>query len=183
MQGIKNKIWFTYKARIQAHIRLSRADLHSQILLVWYALLSAGLAIVAIRYPTILGPNTDIISALLGVFLLGISMAVANRDFRGRGIAMCQNYQNLQRLYDSLGASSLDDDVIGKYHDLLGQVENHRGIDDKVFRVLHAADLCSRHPVKREYISAYGYLIWRVVVLAFLYLSPLFIIFSFYECC
>lgn len=181
MPTIKDKIWFTYKARIQAHIRLSRADFHSQILLIWYALLSAGLAIVAIRYPNILGPNTDIISAILGVFLFGISMAVTNRDFRGRGIAMCQNYQSLQRLYDGVDAPLLD--VVGKYHDLLGQVENHRGIDDKVFRVLHAAGLDSRRPVKREYISAYGYLIWRVIVLIFLYLFPLFIVFFFYERC
>lgn len=56
-----NKVWFTYKARIQAHHRLEWMDTHSQFLLVWYAILGAALAVVAIRYPTLLGKNTDIL--------------------------------------------------------------------------------------------------------------------------
>ena len=59
-----NKVWFTYKARIQAHHRLEWMDTHSQFLLVWYAILGAALAVVAIRYPTLLGKNTDIFGAI-----------------------------------------------------------------------------------------------------------------------
>ncbi|MGE8619801.1 MAG: SLATT domain-containing protein [Achromobacter spanius] len=184
MQDVRDKIWFTYKARIQAHIRLSRADLHSQLLLVWYALLSAALAIVAIRYPMVLGSDTDILSALLGVLLLGVSMAVANRDFRGRGIAMRQNYLSLQQLYSETGLEPNSTTVaIKTYHDLLGQVENHRGIDDKLFRVLHAAQLKNRRPSKIDRVLAYSYLVWHIFSLFFLYVFPLLAIAYFYERC
>lgn len=40
---MKDSVWFTYKARIQANNRLDWLDFHSQMLLVWYAILSATL--------------------------------------------------------------------------------------------------------------------------------------------
>ncbi|NNC09875.1 SLATT domain-containing protein, partial [Corallococcus exiguus] len=85
---MRDKIWFTYKARIKAHERLERMDFHSQLLLVWYAILSSILAILSIRYPTILGDNTDILGAILSIGLLAISLSVTNRDFRGRAMLM-----------------------------------------------------------------------------------------------
>lgn len=171
---VKDKVWFTYKARIQAQLRLSWLDFHSQLLLVWYAILGASLAIVTIRYPHSLGPNTDIQSAILSIALLGISMAVANRDFRGRSIAMRQNYLDLQRLYDHLnlsGDSSQAD--LDRYHDLLSSVENHKEIDDKLFRVRHAKTLSTRKPTHIEIIEVYAYLAARLGVSFALYLAPL----------
>ena len=171
---MNDKVRFTYKARIQAHIRLSRLDVHSQLLLVWYAILSAALAVVTIRYPQALGRDTDILSAVLSTALLGISLAVANRDYRGRSIAMQRNYLDLQRLYDHLqkvgswGASELT-----QYHDLLGAVENHREIDDKLFRVLHSSTLSSRKPTIVERFEAYGYLALRIATTSLLYLAPI----------
>nr|EKX4035654.1 hypothetical protein [Enterobacter cloacae] len=46
-----DKVWFTYKARIQACHRLEWMDSHSQFILVWYAVLGAALAVVVIRFP------------------------------------------------------------------------------------------------------------------------------------
>lgn len=173
---MENKVWFTYKARIQAQLRLSWLDFHSQLLLVWYALLGASLAIVTIRYPRALGTDTDIQSAVLSIALLGVSMAVANRDFRGRSIAMRQNYLDLQRLYDHLkqtGAPSNSE--LDRYHDLLSSVENHKEIDDKLFRVRHAKALITRKPTHVEIIEVYAYLAVRLVITFALYLAPLFV--------
>lgn len=170
---MEDKVWFTYKARIQAHLRLSRMDLHSQLLLVWYAVLSASLAIITIRYPRVFGVNTDILSAILSIALLSISMAVANRDFRGRSIAMRQNYLDLQRLYDQakqVGAFSPSDIV--HYHELLSSVENHKEIDDKLFRVRQAKTLNTRKPTRLEMVQVYLYLAVRVGITIGLYVAP-----------
>lgn len=169
-----DKVWFTYKARIQAHIRLSWLDFHSQLLLVWYAILSATLAVLTIRYPHILGNDTDLASTVLSIALLGVSMAVANRDFRGRSIAMRQNYLDLQRLYDQLRANdSISSSDRERYHDLLSAVENHKEIDDKIFRVLNSKSLTSRKPNWIEISEAYLYLASKVAITLLLYFAPL----------
>lgn len=96
---MRDNIWFTYKARINAHHRLEWLEKHSQFILVWYAIFSAVLSVISIRFPKVLGGNTDIIASILSVALLGISLVVSNLDFRGRAISMRRNYLALQRLY------------------------------------------------------------------------------------
>lgn len=173
---MKDKVWFTYKARIQAQLRLSWLDFHSQLLLVWYAILGASLAIVTIRYPRALGADTDILSAVLSIALLGISMAVANRGFRGRSIAMRQNYLDLQRLYEHLNQSGAPSQAdLDRYHDLLSSAENHKEIDDKLFRVRQAKTLSTRKPTHIEAIEVYAYLAVRLGISLALYLAPLVI--------
>lgn len=171
---MEDNVWFTYKARIRAHLRLSWLDFHSQLLLVWYAIFGAGLAIVTIRYPKVLGENTDIISALSSLVLLSISMAVANRDFRGRSIAMRQNYLDLQCLYGHLKQSGdSNSSNLDHYYKLLASVENHKEIDDKIFRVFNSHNLHTRKPTCRESLETYIYVSCRFVAIAFLYVLPL----------
>lgn len=170
---VQDKLWFTFKARIQAHIRLAKNDFHSQALLVWYAIVSAALSIFAIRYPQILGPDTDILSAVMGVALLAISLFVTNQDFRGRAIAMRSNYLALQDLYDSIvitGQATKDD--VDKYSALLASSENHKEIDDKRFRVFHNGQLTSRKPTCAEKIEVYLKIISTYTILICLYLWP-----------
>lgn len=85
---MKDNVWFTYKARIQAHQRLEWLDTHSQFLLVWYAILGAVFSVVTIRHPHVLGANTDILASVLSVAVLGVSLVVSNLDFRGRALVM-----------------------------------------------------------------------------------------------
>ena len=171
---MRDKVWFTYKARIQAHIRLSWLEFHSQLLLVWYAILSAGLAVVTVRYPQALGKDTDVLAAVLSIGLLGISLAVANRDFRGRSIAMRQNYLELQRLYDRTSPpAAFDNEALQNYHNLLSAVENHSEIDDKLFRTMQAGRLSSRVPSWSERVEAYGYLTLRLALTVLLYMAPI----------
>nr|WP_170930271.1 SLATT domain-containing protein [Pseudomonas sp. B35(2017)] len=176
---MKDKVWFTYKARIQAHKRLEWLDFHSQMLLVWYAILSTILGVLTIRYSHIIGPDTDVMAAVLSVALLGVSLAVTNRDFRGRAMAMRNNYLQLQNLYNVLVVEEAaktppTPPQISKYGDLLAECENHREIDDRVARVF-ASNLSSRHPTKYEKTYAICWLGIRLIVTTALYALPLIV--------
>lgn len=177
-----NKVWFTYKARIQAHHRLEWMDTHSQFLLVWYAILGAALAVVAIRYPTLLGKNTDIFGAILSIALLGVSLSVANRDFRGRALNMRKNYLALQHLYNVINTgNAVQPEYIVKYDELINDVENHRDMDDKTFRVRNASQLTSRQPGKKEYFQVYFCAVFKYVVLFVFYTTPVIVAWYLYE--
>lgn len=178
-----DSVWFTYKARIQAHQRLEWLDVHSQFLLVWYAILSAILAVITIRFPQALGSNTDILASILSIALLGISLAVANRDFRGRAMAMRTNYLALQELYNQLKVvNTVSEKDVLLYHDLLSDVENHKDIDDKLFRVSARAELENRIPTRLELFQAYLWITKRILSTSALYLSPLIIVWTMQAC-
>ncbi|MEE4742988.1 SLATT domain-containing protein [Pseudomonas alliivorans] len=170
---MKDKVWFTYKARIQAHKRLEWLDFHSQMLLVWYAILSTVLAVLAVRYEHVLGPDTDVMATVLSVALLGVSLAVTNRDFRGRAMAMRSNYLQLQKLYNELSVSMPPTPVqTSRYDDLLAESENHNEVDDRIARVF-ASGLSSRQPTWFESISAIYWLGLRLLLTSLLYALPL----------
>lgn len=175
---MKDNVWFTYKARIQAHKRLEWLDFHSQLLLVWYAILSAVLGVVTIRYSHVLGPDTDVLATVLSVALLGVSLAVTNRDFRARALAMRRNYLELQRLYmETSSAGNFSADQIHRYDALLNDCENHRDVDDRIARVF-ATGLTSRKPSNFEQFSAIGWLALRFIITILLYSLPLLFGFS-----
>lgn len=171
-----DNIWFTYKARIRAQVRLADNDLHSQLLLVWYAVFAACLSIIAIRHPKVLGDDTDIIAAMFGVMVLAMSLFVTNRDFRGRSMEMRRNYLAMQDLYTKATTPQsvhLTPDVMKAYQELLSTIENHTEMDDKYFRVFHRGALKTRVPTRVEIIEVHAYLAVRILVLAIAYLSPL----------
>lgn len=177
-----DNIWFTYKARIQAHHRLEWLEKHSQFILVWYAILSAVLSIVTLRFPKVLGDNTDIVAVILSVALLGISLIVSNLDFRGRAIAMRRNYIALQRLYfDITTSQQLSLEQKEKYFNLLNEVENHRDIDDKISRVTQVG-LKTRIPTQKEKIIVILWILLRIFITAALYILPLIYLWIDYDC-
>jgi hypothetical protein len=178
MQGehMWDKVWFTYKARIQAHERLSWLDRHSQILLIWYAIIGAILSVITIRYPEIIGHNTDIFSSIMSILLLGVSLTVTNLDFRGRSISMRENYLSLQHLYDSSNRTNPPSQSdIDKYHELLRKVENHKEIDDKSFRVSSYKSLTNRKPFVGEFIEVFLWKSTRATIIITLYIVPVLI--------
>nr|WP_279079822.1 SLATT domain-containing protein [Hafnia alvei] len=179
---MRDNIWFTYKARINAHHRLEWLEKHSQFILVWYAMLSAVLSIITLRFPKILGDNTDIIAAILSVALLGISLVVSNLDFRGRAISMRRNYLALQRLYsDTTKEQPLTLEQRKIYHELLDEIENHLDIDDKSARVAQAG-LTTRKPTDKEIRTVRLWKIKRLTFTSFLYLLPLILVWIDYDC-
>ena len=168
---MKDKVWFTYKARIRAAHRLSKNDFHSQALLVWYAFFSAALAIVTVRYPKLLGSDTDVIAAVLSVGLLVVSMFVTSQDFRGRSIAMRSNYLAMEALYNEMDQATPASSDIAKYSELLAAVENHTEMDDKRFRVLHRGQL-TRPANRYQWFEVHAYLALRAAILTLLYAMP-----------
>ncbi|MDP3874564.1 MAG: SLATT domain-containing protein [Methyloversatilis sp.] len=168
---MQDNVWFTYKARIQAAQRLSRNDFHSQALLVWYAFFSAALAVVTVRYPKLLGSDTDLTAAVLAVGLLVMSMFVTSQDFRGRSIAMRSNYLALHALHNALNPATPTPADIAKYAELLAAVENHTEMDDKRFRVFHGGQL-TRPSTYSEALEVYAYLALRAAIFTLLYVAP-----------
>ena len=148
------------------------------MLLVWYAILSATLGVLTIRYEHLLGPDTDMMAtvlsiALLGVALLGVSLAVTNRDFRARAMMMRKNYLQLQALYRDLSLGAAPTPVqAAKYDELLAECENHREIDDRIARVF-ATGLTSRNPTAFENCYAISWLSARLIITVALYVLPL----------
>lgn len=171
-----DNIWFTYKARIRAQVRLAKNDFHSQALLVWYAFCGAVLAVVAIRFPQILGSQTDILAAVLSIALLVVSLMVTGRDFRGRSMEMQRNYLALQSLYRRAQQDPpplSPQEIEKEYGALLDQVENHTTLDDVCARVLDTGKLTSRHPSLGDSARARGYMVVRTVTLLGLYALPI----------
>lgn len=167
-------IWFTYKARIAAEVRLRNNDLHSQVLLVWYAVLSTAGSIVAIRHEKFLGPDTDISMAVLSVGLLAISMIVASRDFKGRALMMRANHLALKTLFDELNAGTVPaTEKPPRYAKLLQECENHTSYDDRYFRVLNSTGLTSRNPSRADYFLFGLHWLFRVLGIAAVYILPL----------
>lgn len=172
---MRDNIWFTYKARINAHLRLEWLDKHSQFILVWYAIFSAILSVICIRFPKILGDNTDIIASILSVALLGISLVVSNLDFRGRAISMRGNYLALQRLYfNTADGAPLTPEQRDKYYELLDEVENHLDIDDKAARVAQKG-LSSRIPTNEDKKIVKFWKVRRFIFTYSFYLLPILI--------
>lgn len=170
-------VWFTFKARIAAELRLKNNDLHSQILLVWYAILSAAAAIVAIRYPQFAGPDTDIYSAILSMALLAISLLVTGRDYRGRALQMRENHIALKNLYDGLNVGSIPPSEKPKlYADLLADCENHSSYDDRYFRVFNSKGLKSRIPTIFDRLLVILMMLYRFSAALILYLIPIMMV-------
>ena len=172
-------VWFTYKARVAAELRLKNNDVHSQILLVWYALVSSAASIVAVRYEKFAGPDTDIYTAILSVALLVISMLVANRDYRGRALQLRANHIALKKLHDDLkGGLVSGAEKPAIYSRLLAECENHSSYDDRYFRVLNGSGLTTRVPTFSDYIFMLAVCLFRIFSLVVLYILP-FTVFCF----
>jgi len=169
---MNDDIWFTFKSRIAAEVRLKNNDLHSQILLVWYAIASSAAAVVALRYEKFAGPNTDIYTTILSIALLGVSLLVASRDYRGRALQMRANHISLKRLYEELNSGIIPPNKKPElYSKLLLECENHTTYDYRHFKIFHKS-LTSQKPTWSDYFLFFPVYIVRLGGFLFLYLLP-----------
>jgi len=174
MENLNNNIWFTRKARIVASERLLNHHFHSQLLLIYYSLLNVSLSVYAIKNESFLGENTSIALTVMAICVLVVSLIVTNIDFKTRANKLKENYIDLQELYSS---NLSKDEKWKSYTALLKRCENHKDIDDKIFRVKNAAFLQSRKPTKRVYFSVFFFVIVKFLLLTTLYLAPLYSIY------
>ncbi|MCY1549651.1 SMODS and SLOG-associating 2TM effector domain family 5 [compost metagenome] len=111
----------------------------------------------------------------MSVALLGVSLAVSNRDFRGRAILMRNNYLKLQKLYRDIPVSTTPSaDHQTRYDELLAEAENHREIDDRIARAF-SSGLTSRHPTLSENLHAICWLAVRALITIALYIAPIIV--------
>ncbi|HMT94197.1 SLATT domain-containing protein [uncultured Thiothrix sp.] len=178
MSKLSDNIWFTRKARIQASERLLSNDNHSQILLIIYSIINTCLAVILLKDSSMLGGKTDLALVIMSIVILVTSLFVTNKNFKSRAEALKNHYIELQNLYFlALDAEKNEDqekinELRAKYTDLLELSENHNTIDDYVFRVFNKSSLTSRKPSKYEIVITLGYKIARLLILIFLYTSP-----------
>lgn len=115
METLKNKIWFTYTARIEAYRRLKNYSFWASLLLCLYSLATVVCSIISISLPKLLGKHTDTLLIVLSVISFVFSLLIVSYKFDDRALAMKENYLDLQRLYENLKRDASGD--IDKYID------------------------------------------------------------------
>ncbi|WP_162860684.1 SLATT domain-containing protein [Vibrio harveyi] len=176
--ALSNQIWFTRKARIRAAERLNANYFHSNLLLIWYSFLSFCIAIILIKYPDLLGSNSDIIMTIATGLVFSLSLYVHQLDFKNRYSNLKSNYISLQGLIFDLKTC----DSMNKYNELysdylyfLEEVENHSNMDLLYF-VWFESENCTRKLSFTEVVHLYTYLILRTSILTLLYSSPVYLL-------
>ena len=166
-------------------MRLLSNDNHSQLLLVFYSIIITSLSIILVKYPNIIGQESDLILVIMSVIILVTSILIAGKNFKGRALAYKTHYIELQKLYnEALDAEKKNlsmEGVQDKYMALLELVENHTSIDDIIFRVSARDGLTSRKPNWEEICLAYLYKAFRFFYFSLLYLLPIIIIVVLYR--
>lgn len=172
--ALSNQIWFTRKARIRAAERINANYFHSNLLLIWYSFLSFCIAITLIKYPDLLGSNSDIIMTIATGSVFSLSLYVHQLDFKNRYIGLKSNYISLQGLiFDLKVCDSMDryKELYSDYLYYLDEVENHSNMDLLYF-IWFESENCTRKLAFMEVIQLYAYVILRTSILTLLYAFP-----------
>ncbi len=128
--NLKNRIWKTYKSRINSAERLERNNNFIAFLSIYY---SAVLAAVSILNYVNKNSNMDVVSIVLSVMVTILFLYFDGRNYKERYINMKKNYNELNLLYykveSDIEISNISqehfEEITQKYIDLLGNVENH----------------------------------------------------------
>lgn len=127
---LKNRIWVTYKSRINTAERLKSKNEFIAFLSIYY---SSILAAVSILNYVNKSNSMDIISIVLSVMVTILFLFFEGKNYKERYIKMKENYNKLNLLYYeiekiiTLGEINSEkfDNFTTKYIDLLNSVENH----------------------------------------------------------
>jgi hypothetical protein len=127
---MKDNVWWTRKARIQAESRLLKSHQLTQALLLWYSLASVFVAVTLLKFSAF-SSNIDLLFTCFSIFILGVTLFSSNAQYVQKADAFKGNYIALQHLY--LELNEIDKPTKThqeKYQDLLHSTENHQQIDD-----------------------------------------------------
>lgn len=132
--SLKDRVWKTYKSRINTAERLKRNNEFIAFLSIYY---SAVLAAVSILNYVNKSNNMDVCSIVLSVMVTILFLYFEGRNYKERYIKMKDNYNSINLLYyDIENAISLNQIDITKFNELsenyiklLGNVENHSEYD------------------------------------------------------
>lgn len=178
---LSDNIWWTRKSRIQTAERLLANDFHTQLILVWYSLFSAAVAIYYLKFD----PQSDLVQvfmAIYSVMILSMSLFMSGRNFKERAMLMKQCYEQLGVLYKKAKSFQDADDLgtlskIGEdYQYIINASENHKEIDYIVtlVKLKLSNDDITRKPSWFHYVKTGYYFVFRFVYLTLFYAAPVF---------
>jgi hypothetical protein len=184
---MKDQVWWTRKARINAENRLLANQRWMELLLIWYSLVAVFTSIWLLAFSDEDQQYITFIFTCFSIFILAFSLYGANSRFSQRASQMKENYIALQQLYFLVkDANVIQREHREEYSQLLNMAENHTEIDD-VRAVLHEwhkttdKELMSRKPRAHQYVYLIYHYIIRTLFLLLLFSLPLaLIIASFY---
>mgnify|MGYP000855009839 FL=1 len=176
MKTLKNKIWFTYTARIEAYRRLKNYSFLASLLLCLYSLATVVCSIISISLPELLGKYTNTLLIVLSVISFVFSLLIVSYKFDDRALAMKENYLDLQRLYENLkrDTSGDIDKYIDQYLNILERNENHNIIDDITNRMNQKT---SREVSNKEFLYYHIYIFSKFIFITAVLTIPLLLIY------
>lgn len=184
-KNLKDKIWFTRIARIYSEKRLLRNELHSQLLLMFYAVYSIALSVTQLKYKPIPDDAAAVFGIILSVTLFGLSFHMSARGFSARAQRFKENYTHLQDLLGRLDLAlckpnptelqEVIEHVQAEYRTAIVNSENHTTMDDRCSRFPYGKRGTSRMLTNWDYTCILAYSIGRYLSLGLLYTSPVVI--------
>lgn len=184
-KNLKDRIWFTRIARIYSEKRLLRNELHSQLLLMFYAVYNIALSVTQLKYKPIPDDAAAILGIILSVILFGLSFHMSARGFPARAQRFKENYTHLQELLGRLEVAECQADptklqeaieyVQAEYKTAIANSENHTTMDDRFARFPYGKKGTSRTLSNWDYTCVTFYSISRYLSLGLLYASPVVI--------
>jgi len=182
---LNDRIWFTRIARIYSEKRLLRNGLHSQLLLMFYAVYSIALSVTQLKFKPIPDDAATVFGIILSVILFGLTFHMSSRGFAARAQRFKENYTHLQLLSGRLDVAECQAEstelqkvieyVQAEYSTAIANCENHTTMDDRCARFPYGKKGTSRILTNWDYTCVLFYSIGRYLSLGLLYASPVVI--------
>ncbi|AUG54463.1 SLATT domain-containing protein [Thalassospira marina] len=173
VERIKTNIWITYKCRILAYERISKYNLHSQVLLAVYTLPIIFISIIDLKFQG--NDKQSLITIFFSISVLVASIFIYSQNFSGRMEKSKENYIKLQYIHEHINEQTYPD-YLKEYHNIISSYDNHKEIDYLHFlkQQLEKGEIEKKHEnflsKNRNQISAYQ-LLYRSTIFT-LYLLP-----------
>lgn len=183
--ALSDRIWWTFKSKIQTEKRLLASARHAQLLMLWYSFVSVACSVYYLKFE----PTSEYSAVAWVVFaVLTLCMAgyISGLGFKERAALVKGSYESLSRLYERAKRTDSDHEAIHiEYEKILGLCENHADIDYRVAvwiaYLSHPAPSradggLDRKPNWYFFAMVFKWYVTRVGVLLILYSLPVVII-------
>lgn len=166
--ALKNRVWKSYKSRINTAERLNRKSNFIAFLSIYY---SAILAAVSILNYVNKSEHIDVISIVLSVMVTILFLYFEGKNYKERYIKMKQNYNDLNLLYyrieNIISLNEIDaekfKEVSNKYITLLNDVENHSEYDYIKYVIQDGSIKVDRKSIIKYYTKTIGIFILSTI--------------------
>lgn len=183
IKNLKNKIWWTRKARIEAEKRLLANKKHCEIILLWYSFCSVGASIYFLEFQ----PQNKYAPITWVIFSVAVFVITSFIN----GMRILERSTEIKQCYETLNTLSQSNDSVQdlskRYKETLDKCENHLESDFlkavvKTYILEEDKSELTKQPNKLMYITFFWNLIFRFCYLSTIYIFPLllFYLFEFY---